>query len=153
SALPSGPLVAISDISITQVGQSLTVDAKASFDPRANDQSFTYDWDFGDGNKSNGVTTSHSYTKAGTYTLTLSVTAPTGTRSISKPINVTTQATTYFNPYAGFAGDGNPPINPQVHLPQADDALLDRIVSSSELAQEGAKSWGLVTVVIVIILV
>src|SRR6185295_10243837 len=33
----------------------------------------TYDWNFGDGNLGFGVTTSHAYTRAGTYTVTLTV--------------------------------------------------------------------------------
>ncbi|TMC23781.1 MAG: PKD domain-containing protein [Chloroflexi bacterium] len=138
SALPAGPLAAISDIGITKVGQPLTVDAQASFDLRASNQALTYTWDFGDGSKGNALTASHSYTKAGTYTLTLTVTSGTATHTISKTINVTAQATRYRNPYEDYLANGNPQSNSAMQLPQADDTLSDKIVSSSALATNRA---------------
>ena len=52
----------------------------------------TYAWNFGDGNTANGISTTHTYTTAGTYTTTLTVTdnqGASGTTSIN--IITTTQ--------------------------------------------------------------
>lgn len=51
--------------------------AAASKDPDDGDQ-LTYVWDFGDGNTGAGETTTHSYTTAGTYTASLTVTDDKG---------------------------------------------------------------------------
>ena len=49
-----------------------------------------YDWDFGTGTTGSGVTTSRTYSTAGTYTVTLTVTDDAGTVStLSKPVAVT----------------------------------------------------------------
>jgi len=110
------PLAAISDIGQTTVGQSIAVDAKASFDP--NGKTSTYSWNFGDGTTASEVSVTHTYTAVGNYTLTLTVTTSGGgKRSISKVLNVVTQPVNYANPYAGEPQDGNPPSNPAVTLP------------------------------------
>ena len=112
------PIAAISDIGQTQVGQSISLDAMASFDPQGNPLS--YAWNFGDGTTATRVVVNHVYSAAGTYTLTLTVSSATGKRRISKVIDVVTHSTSYANPYAGGPGnlpDGNPPHNPAVVLP------------------------------------
>jgi len=110
------PVAVIGDIGQTTLGQSIAVDAKASFDP--NGKALTYDWSFGDGATASGVSVSHAYTVAGSYTLTLTVTASGGgKRSISKVINVVTQPVNYANPYAGEPQDGKPRSNLAVTLP------------------------------------
>jgi PKD repeat protein len=43
----------------------------------------SYSWDFGDGNKGSGATTSHPYTGAGTYTVTLIVTDDQGKQGVA----------------------------------------------------------------------
>ena len=58
-------------------GVSVTFDATSSLDP---DGTITgYLWDFGDGSTGSGVTASHSYANAGTYTVRLTVTDNLGT--------------------------------------------------------------------------
>lgn len=54
------------------VGQAVNFDGSASFD--SDGSIVSYHWDFGDGSTSSGVTTSHVYSVAGTYTVTLTVT-------------------------------------------------------------------------------
>jgi PKD repeat protein len=54
------------------IGQAVSFDASASSDP---DGSIArYDWNFGDGATASGVTVSHTYTRAGDYVVTLTVT-------------------------------------------------------------------------------
>lgn len=51
----------------------------------------TYAWDFGDGTSGSGVSVSHRYTRGGTFTATLRVTATTGlTASSSRQITIST---------------------------------------------------------------
>jgi serine protease len=54
------------------IGQTLTFDGSASYDPDGS--LVSYDWDFGeDGATGTGVTTTHAYSAAGIYTVTLTV--------------------------------------------------------------------------------
>ncbi len=63
----------------------VTFDGSESFDL---DGSITaYNWDFGDGSTGTGVITTHTYTQAGTFTATLSVTDDVGLESVS-PVSV-----------------------------------------------------------------
>jgi PKD repeat protein len=57
--------------STTQPGVAVSMNASASYDPDGAIAS--YSWTFGDGNAGTGVTTSHAYSSAGTYTVTLTV--------------------------------------------------------------------------------
>lgn len=118
------PIAAISDIGQTLVGQSISLDAKASFDPTNSGNALTYAWNFGDGTTASGVGVNHTYSRVGTYTLTLTVTSPTGKRSISKTINVGTQPHTYSNPYSPLGGMNQ--LNPAVRLPVPDNNLPER---------------------------
>jgi len=54
------------------VGESVTFDGSESHDPDGN--IVTYAWDFGDDSTGSGVSPSHAYPTAGTYTVTLTVT-------------------------------------------------------------------------------
>ncbi len=126
----ANPIAAISDVGKIQVGQSITLNAKASFDPRNASTSLTYEWDFGDSTKASGETVSHTYVAKGAYTLSLMVSSATGVRRIQKTVNVLTQTVVYHNPYAAYPADGNPLPNPAVVLPTPKDTLSDKILSS-----------------------
>src|SRR5215469_5675306 len=130
-AAPAGqnPIAAIGDIGQTVAGQSLTLDARASFDP--NDNALTYAWNFGDGTQASGITATHTYTKTGTYTLELTVSSPKAARHIFKTINVVTRPTSYDNPYAKFPQNGYPPSNHQVIYPVPNDNLSDKVTTSA----------------------
>src|SRR6266571_810971 len=112
-AVGPAPLAAISDVGQTQVGQNISLYAEGN----NNSNDLTYSWKFGDGATASGASVNHVYAAAGSYTLTLTVSSPRGSRHISKLINVVTKPTNYANPYAGDAGDGSPPRNPAVILP------------------------------------
>jgi PKD repeat protein len=57
--------------SAAKEGSSVSFDASATTD--ADGDAMTYDWKFGDGAVASGVSTSHTYSLAGTYTVTLTV--------------------------------------------------------------------------------
>ncbi|MCM8765816.1 MAG: PKD domain-containing protein [Candidatus Omnitrophica bacterium] len=59
------------------VGVENVFDASASYDPDGD--SLSYYWDFGDGNKAEGIKVKHTYTQSGTYTVTLTVKDNSGT--------------------------------------------------------------------------
>jgi PKD repeat protein len=67
---------------------SVSFDGSGSSDPDGTVVS--YDWDFGDGNTDSGVSTSYTYTSAGTYIVTLKVTDDDGaTDNTTSQIQVT----------------------------------------------------------------
>ena len=129
STANQSPIAAISDVGQTIAGHSITLDARASYDPAGN--ALTYAWDFGDGTQANGIAITHTYTRTGTYDLKLTVSSTGGTRTITKVINVATQPTSYNNPYARFQPDGFPPANPSVTLPTPNDQLSDKVTTAA----------------------
>jgi hypothetical protein len=124
-----GPIAAISDVGQTIAGHSLTLDAKASYDPAGN--ALTYSWDFGDGTQANGIAVTHTYSRTGTYDLKLTVSSAGGTRIITKVISVVTQSINYNNPYERYQSDGVPPANPVVTLPTPNDQLSDKVTTTA----------------------
>ncbi len=52
-------------------GQPLAIDGSVSYDP--NNDDLTYAWQFGDGSTGSGASVTHTYTNAGNYTVTLTV--------------------------------------------------------------------------------
>lgn len=62
------------------VGQESVFDGSGSYDPDGD--SLSYYWDFGDGNKAEGVKVKHTYTKPGTYNVTLTVKDSNGLTSV-----------------------------------------------------------------------
>ncbi len=99
------------------VNQAITFNASSSYDP---DGKITnYEWDFGDGNITSTTEEiiKHSYSEAGNYEVTLTVTDDKGaTNSITKIITVYSQAIfdtgTPSNPYPSIAGTHNGTIKP-----------------------------------------
>lgn len=63
-AVPGGPYTATENVFVS-------FDGSGSSDPEADP--ITYSWDFGDGTKGTGVNAQHTYTIAGTYTISLVV--------------------------------------------------------------------------------
>jgi len=60
-------------------------DGSDSYDPDVGDRIVSYEWDFGDGSTATGVMVSHTYTKSGAFTATLTITdnhGATGTDSV-----------------------------------------------------------------------
>jgi PKD domain-containing protein/peptidase M28-like protein len=123
------PIAAISDVGQTVAGHSITLDAKASYDPAGN--ALTYVWDFGDGTQANGIAVTHTYTKTGTYDLKLTISSTGGSHTITKMITVVTKPISYNNPYARYQADGVPPVNPAVRLPTSNDQLSDKVTTTA----------------------
>ena len=120
------PTATTSDIGQTVGNQNVSLNATASYD--LTNSPLSYAWDFGDGSTAAGINVNHIYTKAGTYTLTLTIRSATGTRRISKVLTVVPQSTIYDNPYAGSTQDGMPPPNPTVILPTPNDAPARQVI-------------------------
>ncbi|MGC0271840.1 PKD domain-containing protein [Pseudactinotalea sp. Z1739] len=68
------PPVAEFEVSVTDL--MVSVDASESSDPDG--EIVAYDWDFGDGSSGEGLIANHTYTEAGEYTVTLTVTDDDG---------------------------------------------------------------------------
>lgn len=122
------PIAAISDIGQTVAGQSLALNASASFDPATGSNGdLSYAWNFGDGsgansaNSASGPIVSHTYTRTGSYQLSLTVTSPGGTRTIRKTLSVGASPNTYANPYSPLPGANTP--NPAVTIPTPNNSL------------------------------
>ncbi|MGD8587508.1 MAG: PKD domain-containing protein [Chromatiales bacterium] len=98
---PNGPYTGI-------VGEAVSFDGSGSFDPDGGTIA-QYDWDFGDGNTGTGVSPTHSYAAAASYTVSLTVVDDEG--AVSAPATTTAnidvnQAPTADpnGPYSGVVG-------------------------------------------------
>jgi hypothetical protein len=129
ASVDQNPVAAISDIGATRVGVPLSLDARASFNPSGNTSGLSYAWNFGDGTKARGIAVTHTYKAAGSYTLALTVSSPTGKRTITKMLDVTTRPIA-TNPLH-LDQDGKPQPNPQVILPTPDNNLSDKVARAS----------------------
>ncbi len=90
------------------VNQTVQFNGSSSYDP--NGSIVSYAWSFGDGGTASGVTASHKYTHAGTYSVRLTVT-DNGGISRSKTQSITVAAAPTFAALRGFwafnEGSGN----------------------------------------------
>jgi DNA-binding MarR family transcriptional regulator/PKD repeat protein len=71
------------------VGTTITFNGSKSYDPDGNIT--TWLWDFGDSTNGTGKATSHAYTKAGVYNVTLTVTDDDGATGIDTALCIVTQ--------------------------------------------------------------
>lgn len=72
---------------VISVGQAVSFDASASRDPDGT--IVRYDWDFGDGTTATGVTVTHTYARAGSYLVSLTVTDNQGaTNTATRTVTV-----------------------------------------------------------------
>ncbi|MEO8973847.1 MAG: PKD domain-containing protein, partial [Ktedonobacteraceae bacterium] len=125
----TAPVVAISDIGQTVVNKNLLVSAQPL--PASNSSPFKYSWNFGDNTTASGSSVNHIYTKTGTYTLSLTASTTTGSRTISKSISVVNKATSFNNLFAQYPSNGVPPVNHAVILPTPDDNQIAQVPAST----------------------
>lgn len=149
----TGLIAAVSDVGQTLAGQSVALDASASYVPGNTAVPLTYTWDLGDGSTASGVTVNHTYRLPGTYTLTLTVTSSTSKLLISKEITVVSQSVQYPNPYSGFQANGVPPTNPTVVLPTPTDATPGPTATTTTSTPASVAGFLLLLVVSLVIII
>jgi subtilisin family serine protease len=88
------------------------------------DSNVAYEWNFGDGQMGNGVTTTHTYAAAGSFTATVTATTGAVSKSASTPVTITNQApAANAGPdqtvlvQAAVTLDGSGSTDPDGHLP------------------------------------
>ena len=124
-----GPVVAISDVGMTKVGQPLSLDAHASLSSEGGAAALSYHWDFGDGETANGISVKHIYARAGSYTLRLSSSDTKGTTTVSKAIVVIDAPTQVTNDYEHLQLSG---IHRTFFVqPQPNSAFTDDVLPNS----------------------
>ena len=112
-AAVDGPYSAIAN-------ESISMSAAASTD--ADGQTLTYSWDFGDGTIGSGVSVTHTYSAAGSYTVRVIVTDP-----LTLADTVTTTATI---------------ITPQAAIADA-QAIISQLQTAGKLSEGSARSLNL----------
>ena len=85
--MPDPPAAVITAPEQGAVDQAIKFDASAS---TSGGTITEYEWDFGDGVETNGMLVEHKYDKAGTYTVTLTITDSNG-KSVTATHTITIQ--------------------------------------------------------------
>ena len=91
---------------VNTAGQCLNGNSFSFFNGLSNGSSITYNWAYGDSTFSTGYNGSHTYTAAGTYNVTLTVTIDTSVAHFSKLVTVYPKPSVSYNVVAG-TGNGN----------------------------------------------
>ncbi|MDP7002326.1 MAG: PKD domain-containing protein [Candidatus Thalassarchaeaceae archaeon] len=135
---PSGTVRAESPVTFSAAGSS---------DPDGD--SMTFEWDFGDGNTGNGLTTSHTYAQPGDYTVELAV--GDGTHETTTSTLVTVVDASAREPHAEITTnkdndceDDDPPNGDFVivWVCEDDKEIGDReVVVSTTVTLDGSESW------------
>jgi PKD repeat protein len=113
--------------SFTASAKELAVSVDASGSSDADGKVASYAWTFGDGSTGTGVTASHTFAKAGTYTVGLTVTDDRGGKStVSKSVTVSTTPV--------------PPVPPVPSTTIAEDAFERSVASGWSSATVGG-AW------------
>jgi PKD repeat protein len=94
-------------------GRALTLDGSGSNDPDGGDIA-QYNWDFGDDTTGTGVEPTHTYTTAGTYTVTLVVVDEEGAQSA--PVETEVEVTTASSDNGGCSVGGRGAFDPALPL-------------------------------------
>ncbi len=87
------PIISIDAETTVAVGESILFDASDTIDPDNEEMEFV--WDFGDGNKGDGVVVKHQFNKVGVYNVTLKVIDATKNES-TKKIVVTVKSSLFL---------------------------------------------------------
>lgn len=83
------------------------------FTPEESNQQVLYVWDFGDGNYSNSKSATHTYNRAGTFTVSLSLKDTKTNKTLNKS---SIEITVYPLPNVNFAWEQNNALIPTVHF-------------------------------------
>ncbi|HVX43996.1 MAG TPA: PKD domain-containing protein [Mycobacteriales bacterium] len=138
-AAPNQPPVASISASCEQL--NCTIDGSGSSDPDGTIAS--YSWNFGDGTTGSGVQPAHTYSAAGRYTITLTVTDDDGaTASTTQTVAPTTATPPTAIDFVGAASANGNAASESVTVPagvQPGDAMV-LIASSSDLPA-GPAGW------------
>ena len=105
------------------VNETIIFDASSSYNPYLDGYIVSYEWDFGDGTNGTGIVVAHSYSSAGDYMVTLTVTdnkesmnTTSKTITVSIPEKPIFDTGTLANPYPSISGTHKGTITPSQNI-------------------------------------
>ncbi len=111
----------------------------------ASTNSTSYSWDFGDGSTSTNTNPSHTYTYGGSFTVTLTATNSSGSKAISKNVNILppptkviiSKVTIQNMPFLNTSGAGwDPSDGPDVYMKITDQQNNDLVDGSGSVLDD-----------------
>lgn len=87
STLTQTDYIVVNDVPLPDFGFT-TIDGTVDFQNMSSANSDSYSWDFGDGNTSDEVSPSNTYTASGDYIVTLTTTNECGSTTVSKTVTI-----------------------------------------------------------------